>query len=503
MNLRPYQDKAVQSVEGHFAFGDGELMLELPTGAGKSVIIAEVTKESNGKVLVMANVTKIIYQLSDLFDELGIGHTLLKANAKKEPKIKSDKVMIAMQQTLHRRENIDFNPDTVIIDERHISFGSMSMTKILDRMNPSRIVGLSATPYDAEGKSFKDAEVSRPVTIRELTEQGYLSPVDTFVSKFSENLDFSDVDINTGDYSEVQLADIINTDEYNEQVVLQWKQITGGTKKTIVFASGIDHCESIKDKFREHGVKCETTHSKKHSKEQESVMSRFVENDFLVLVSVSQLTTGFDMSDIEVGVMCRPTKVRSLWMQCIGRLTRVHDGIDKKMFLDFGQCTQEFGLYDEIYNPPEYDAEKDEIKRIKESHRLDGASIIMQDDNSDYTIIDRKNIEARLVKVKKMLDEKVDIHVAIRIFDASRSLGDVLKYGAMIYNEVVSEVNQNTIDWIQAEWMRFLAKSKRSQQMNIKALKTRTKNIIKGKKKFASLYYFANFLYENEDESYY
>lgn len=231
MKLRKYQKQAIEEVEGHFAFSDHQCCIVAPTGAGKSVIIAQLVQDFMNQglsVCVMVNITKLIYQLSDTFDEFGIAHNIHKANCNKQPKKLSMKCSIIMQQTLASRKDLVPECDVLIVDERHLSFGSNTMKEIERRLKPRMIIGLSATPVDGNGAKLDGVDIIQTVDIKQLTEEGYLTPIKTYVAGFSEKLDFSDVDIGVGgDFSEPQLATIINTEAYNEEVVRQWKQITG------------------------------------------------------------------------------------------------------------------------------------------------------------------------------------------------------------------------------------------------------------------------------------
>lgn len=498
--LRPYQQEAIDKIDGFLMFGEGrEAVLEAPTSFGKSHIIAEICR-NNSNVVVLTNITKLIYQTSDLFDRINIPHSIVKANLAKEPKVVGNNVILAMQQTLASRKELNFKCNILVVDERHISFGSPTMKEIEERLNPKRIIGLSATPFDANGYCLKDVEIIRTTDIDDLTDNGFLCPIETYVAQFSEKLDFSDLDIGAnGDYSEPQLSKIVNTKSYNDEVFKCWSEVAR-SKKTIVFSSGIDHAEALCELFNLNGIKAGVVHSKYSEKENQETMDKFERNEIQVLTSMSQLTTGFSMDDIECGIMCRPTKVRRLFSQCVGRLMRTNKGKDKALFLDFGQCTKEFGLYNEPYEPPML-GDKEALLRAKENNRLDGIELYLSEEEKQIAPIVRDDVVIKLLKLKQNALESNNAKKLISLFEASMDLDELLQYGFKINELKYGEpISQSTIEWIWKKWTVFMSQSIYSKAKNIKSLKTRTKNIIRDGKKLSSLGYFCDWLLEQEKE---
>jgi len=500
--LRPYQQKAYDYAEGFIEVGDGkELCIEAPTGWGKSHVIVELAKNYNNVVL-LTNITKLIYQTSGLLDAHGIAHKLIKANLKKEPLKDSENVILAMQQTLASRKELKFNCDLLVVDERHISFGSPTMAEIEYRLRPNKIISLSATPYDGNGYALPNVEIHKSTTVKELTDNGFLCPMDTYVASFSEKLDFSDVSIGaSGDYVEKELAELINTKEYNNEVVKQWLSIAKD-KKTIVFASGVEHCEALTKVFVEHGVSADCIHSKRNDKENDEIMLRFKENKIQVLVSVSMITTGFDAPDVECGVMCRPTKTRRLWTQCIGRCLRPHKIKERAIWLDFAQTTREFGMYDEEYEPPQL-GDKHSLLRTKEQARIDGIGIHLDEMDEKCAKVSRGEVIATLTRIKQNALSQRNARQIIALYDSSMNLEELVNYGSEIYAiKYGLNVEQRTKDWVLGRWNKFLEEESFSPRTkNIKAFKTRLKNIVKDGKKISSLYYFADWLLEQESAS--
>ena len=277
----------------------------------------------------------------------------------------------------------------------------------------------------------------------------------------------------------------------------QWRDVCKD-KKTIVFASGIAHAEALAQefgKFTPSGV----VHSKKSDEENTQTMEQFRRGEIKVLCSMNQLTTGFSEEDIEVGIICRPTKVRRLWAQMVGRIMRTHESKERGIILDFGQCTSEFGLYNEAYEPPK-SGDKEGLQRAKDNAKLDGINIFLHEEDKKIAPIRRGEVVSTLQRIRTNAMTSKDAKSLIMLFEASTDINEILYYAWRI-NEIKTgePIKQSTIDWVSDKWYGFVyGGSINSEARNIKALKTRAKNIVRDGKKLSSLYYFADWLLENE-----
>ena len=219
-------------------------------------------------------------------------------------------------------------------------------------------------------------------------------------------------------------------------------------------------------------------------------MLQFKDNKIQVLVSVSMITTGFDAPDVECGVMCRPTKTRRLWTQCIGRCLRPHDTKERAIWLDFAQTTREFGMYDEEYEPPQL-GDKHSLLRTKEQARIDGIGIHLDELDEKCAKVNRGEVVATLTRIKQNALSQRNARQIIALYDSSMNLEELLNYGSEIYAiKYGLNVEQRTKDWVLGRWDKFLEEESFSPRTkNIKAFKTRLKNIVKDGKKISSLYY--------------
>jgi len=352
MKLRPYQQEIVDYCEGALAFGSTRIAIDAQTGAGKSVIIAELCRiRSSDKIVISVNISKLVMQLSSHLDAMGIKHSILKSGMD-ERYDENERVQIWMDQTFDKRAaKINFKADLVIKDELHIGVSGERFKKLIAKVQPSAIVGTSATPYDGFGVALKDYELCSFTDIKSLTDSGFLMPADTIICKAGQSIDLDAIKT-SGDYSDSELDDLLGNDEYRQSVVEAYMEHASG-KKAIVFVSGISQCDELARVFSENGVSVGSVHSKQTAKSNELMMDAFEGksmDDISVLVSMGKLTTGWDFPDCNVIINCRPTKIRSLYTQMIGRVLRTtKESSDRALILDMCRSTTDHGLYNEPF----------------------------------------------------------------------------------------------------------------------------------------------------------
>ena len=492
MELRQYQFEAIEEIENHLAFSYDETCLLAPTSWGKSVAILEIVRRHSDKhITILVNISKLITQLRDLLESNGISCNVIKAGMDKH---KESNVTIAMQQTLAQRLDLVHQTDYLLIDERHISFGTKTMNEIIDRLEPKNVIGFSATPVDSKGASLP-VKLIETADIKSLTKMGYLTPIRTFVGKFSEEIDYSEVTVSAGDYSEVQLGGILNTDKYNQQVVDSWLNLNNELR-TIVFASGVEHAEGLTAMFKANGVDAMCIHSKNKKSDNDKVMEMHKAGIFPVLVSINMIAVGYDDPEIEVGICCRPTKTWRLYAQMVGRVMRLHPEptMPEALWFDFAQNTREHGLYDEPYDFGIEPNDKQKLKDYKDSKRIKDMMVFANEPIKD--VESRANVE---MFVKEVKNSASTIEQFIALFESSTDIRDIVHYAIKIDSEAnLSHYRDGFDNWILEPWLKAFENYPNNEPMWTKAAKTRAKNIIKQKKKLASLRYFIDWLIENQ-----
>lgn len=484
MKLRPYQTEIVDYVEGAIMFGSTHLCVEAPTGSGKSVMIAEICKRySHQKIVILVNVSKLVGQLSHHLTAVAIDHGIVKAG---EEAFLDEKqtVQIVMEQTYYsRKDKLSITADIIIRDEHHIGFTGERFAEITKKLEPRVVIGFSATPYDQNGVALPGYETFSKVDIKRLTYNGFLAPAKTFITKFGQALDFSKIG-KSGDYTESEIDSVLNNDEYNSNVAGIYRDFCGVKTKAIVFVSGIDHAEALAEMFDKYSVPAFTYHSKNSAKVNEINMDGFKNGQVSVLISVSSLTTGFDMPDCKVVLNCRPTKVRSLYVQMIGRVLRpTADPLAEALIIDCCRATTEHGLYDEEYVP-----QKDNVSAKKELEKMKQPIIDYIVKKSDIDpFVDAVHIKNNLVEVMT----STSIHAYVWRFENSTSARDMVTYGLEIYNKIWKRNYMKNLDFILKTVEPAVARD------GLKVYKTRMRNIIKDCKKPASLHYFPDWYLNN------
>ena len=323
--LRSYQDQAVKDLRGAFS-QHKNVVLQLPTGAGKTATAAHIIKQATAKglkVIFCCDMITLIDQTVAEFGRFGIqagviqgDHPLWNPNAQ---------VQVCSSQTLARRQIPEF--DLAIIDEVHCYFKVYD--KILDR--DKFVLGLTATPY-SKGLGQKFDELVTPISMQYLIDEGHLVDYDVFSPS---TIDMTGAKTVRGDYSNKDLADRADKPKITGSVVKHWMKLAGD-RKTIVFATNIAHANHLEKEFLKNGVpaKAINCHMTKVGESAKDAIEDFKHDAIKVLISVAMVVKGFDVPDVECLCIARPTKSLTLHVQMIGRGLRQYEGSRECLILD-------------------------------------------------------------------------------------------------------------------------------------------------------------------------
>jgi len=495
MELRNYQIEAIELIEGHMMFDTVPCCLAAPTSFGKTITSAHLIKDlvAEGKhVVFLVNLTSLIDQTTKTLDALDIKYNVLAASYKGAQGGPAAKVTIAMQQTMSSRLDEMSKKgtlpacDILIVDEMHISHDTQTMNDVKNALRPSNIIGLSATPIDGSGLKLKNVEVIETQNTHELTQAGYLTKADTHILKYAEHLDFSDIG-SGADYTDPEVDAKLNNDSYNQAVFDGWKEYRQGAKlKTIVFVSSIEHAKSMRDLFNDNGIVASEYHSKMTQAVRQVNMDAFKDGLIEVMISVSSLIAGFDMPDIECGIMCRPTKRARTYLQAVGRILRLHPSKESAIWIDAAQITSEHGLYDNPYNFKIDD--KYELKKYKQSRRYGYMKSFIKEPTTSCL---KKVTKSRLEAHKAKIEGDSSLEGLIERYDACMDIGSLLVLGFRIAKLLGQPSTNKTLVFVEETCIPYVREGG-----SLKAIKTRMRNIIKDGKKLAALHYFPEWLKE-------
>jgi DNA repair protein RadD len=337
---RPHQVKALEMLRQSVGRGNRRVVLQLPTGAGKTYVASQIVsgaRKKGNRVCFTVPLISLVDQTIAAFEAEGI-YDIGVIQSSHHRTDTSQPVQIGSMQSMSRRGVPD--ADIVIVDECHQQFDLLPRWM---REDPKRIfIGLSATPW-ARGMGDIWDDLVRPITMQELIEQGYLSPFRVFAPSHP---DLSGVKTLAGDYHEGQLGDIMGEAVLIADVVDTWLQRARGLP-TLVFAVNLAHAEKIQMAFAARGVKFGYCDARVDLAERQFLFNQMARGELAGIVNVGTLTTGVD-ADVRCIVMARPTKSEMLFVQCIGRGLRTADGKDHCLILDHSDNHARLGFVTSI-----------------------------------------------------------------------------------------------------------------------------------------------------------
>jgi len=332
--LRPYQEYIIEDTTK----AKGSVLIEAPTGSGKSVIANEIARKEakkGGRVLIVAPKIILLEQLKETFAAL-------------DPQIihgardydKSHNVFISTIQTAHKRD-LGFEPSMILIDEVHYGFSGKMIKKLLETFD-GRLIGLSATPYDEKGVALQgfDMHIDR-YNLRFMLENGYLLPPKCYAPL---KVDLSAVGTVGGDYNQSDLDREFNNLESIGQIVESTKETIEKRKASLIFCINIAHSEAVAKAFSDAGIPTKAIHSKLGKEEQKAIMDAYKNGEIKMLANPMMLTTGFDHPATDTVILARATKSQNLYRQMVGRALRLSEGKEDAVVLDCSGVIGKLGL---------------------------------------------------------------------------------------------------------------------------------------------------------------
>lgn len=365
--LRDYQQRAISMLYGWFRKGNrGNPCLMLPTGSGKSHIVAELCRDAlnnwpETRILVLTHVREILSQnASKLRDHwpnapMGIYSSGLRQRRLGEP------ITFAGVQSVHRRAQQIGHIDLCIVDECHLIDTKAQgryrdLIHGLKQINPNmRIIGLTASPWRlghgridmGDDSLFHD--LIEPVTIEELIYKGHLAPLH---SKHTDTeLSTKGVHKRGGEYVAGELERAVDTVELNHSITEEIIARAGDRKAWLLFCSGVEHAEHMADELTGKGIVSACITGKTPHAERDRIIAQFKAGHIRALTNAQVLTTGFDYPDIDLIAMIRPTMSATLYVQMAGRGMRPKSHTDHCLVLDFAGNVRQHGPITAVQAP--------------------------------------------------------------------------------------------------------------------------------------------------------
>jgi superfamily II DNA or RNA helicase len=292
--LRPYQIDVVAEYERTVAGGTKRIILVAPTGAGKTIIAANIIKAATAAykfVLVVSHRREIITHTSNKLHSFGISHGIIQAGFLRRP---MESVQVASVQTLHARairtDRMQLPPaHLVVIDECH-HCPAESYRQIVDAYPDSILLGLTATPCRGDGRGLGgifETIIECP-QVAALIEQNYLVKTRVYAPT---NPNLADVRVQAGDYVESQLADRMNVPKLVGDIVSHWHKY-GERRRTVCFAVNVSHSIHVRDEFIKSGVRAENIDGGTPKSERDAVLARLASGETELVTNCMVLTEG-------------------------------------------------------------------------------------------------------------------------------------------------------------------------------------------------------------------
>jgi DNA repair protein RadD len=361
LTLRPYQQAAITSIYDYFQNHKGNPLVVIPTAGGKSLVMAAFIEGvlkawPDQRILIVTHVRELIAQnhaeMIGLWPEAPAG--IYSAGlGKREARAQ---ILFAGIQSIHRRAQEVGHTDLVLIDEAHLIPGNSStmyrrFLDALTRINPAlKVIGLTATPFRLdsgmlhEGKDALFTDIAYEAPVRDLIDAGYLSPL---VSKQpATRLDVSKVGTRAGDFIQRDLAAAVDQEAITRAAVTEIIEHGRERKSWLAFCSGVEHARHVAEEFGRQGIICSTIFGDTPKEDRDAIIAAFKRGEIRALASMGVLTTGFNAPAVDLIALLRPTKSAGLYVQMVGRGTRLAPGKENCLVLDFAGNVRRHGPID-------------------------------------------------------------------------------------------------------------------------------------------------------------
>ncbi|WP_411767619.1 DEAD/DEAH box helicase [Winogradskyella sp. A3E31] len=459
---------------------DFNLLYQLPTGGGKTVVFSEIVrryiKEKNKKVVILTHRIELCKQTSNVLSGFDVKNKIINSKVKTLPDQDDYQCFVAMVETLNNRltEN-DFelrNVGLVIIDEAHYN----SFRKLFKFFDNCFILGVTATPLSSNIKLPMKDNYDQLIVgddISTLIKNGFLAEAETY--SYDVGLTSLKVGIN-GDYT-VKSSEVLYTNNIMQtKLIGAYEEVAKG-KKTLIFNNGIHTSREVYYTFKKAGYDVRHLDNTANKQERKETLKWFKKTPGAILTSVSILTTGFDEPSVETIILNRATRSLTLYFQMIGRGSRIYK--DRKSFqvVDLGNNIARFGPWDQpvdwqhIFKYPDYylenilddeSLERDFTYEMPESLRLKfkGSKSLDFDVKSEYKDV-LKSGKKSFTVIERSIEQhsKICIENCEDVFEAReriKDLQDEIAYRIKQYCYCIMNSTQNYKDWLFEEYNRRL-----------------------------------------------
>lgn len=426
MELRPYQQQAKDAIFSEWENGIKKTLLVLPTGCGKTIVFAKVAEEcvkGGSRVLILAHRGELLDQAAD---KIGKSTGLGCATEKAEQTCIGSwfRIVVGSVQSMMREKRLNQFPNdyfnTIIIDEAHHCI-SESYQKVLRHFPDAEVLGVTATPDrgDMQNLGTVFESLAYEYTLPRAIKEGYLSPIKAVTIPLK--IDMSAVGVQAGDFKSGDIATAL--DPYLESIAEEMEKYCSD-KKIVVFLPLVKTSQKFRDILNNHGFRAAEVNG--DSKDRAEILEAFDKDQYNVLCNSMLLTEGWDCPSVDCIVVLRPTKVRSLYCQMVGRGTRLSPETKKDhlLLLDFLWHTERH----ELCHPASLICESAEVAQKMTENMEKDAGCIMDIEEAERTasedvVAQREEALAKqlseMKRRKKKLVDPLQFEMSIQAEDLS------------------------------------------------------------------------------------
>ncbi|WKX76043.1 DEAD/DEAH box helicase [Zobellia laminariae] len=483
--LYDYQIEDLNTIFKHLEDPEenGNLLYQLPTGGGKTVVFSEIARryiEKTGKkVVVLTHRIELSTQTSKMLKSFGVKNKIINSEVKELNDQHEFMCFVAMVETLNNRlqeEKVEIDDiGLIIIDEAHYN----SFRKLFKFFKKSTILGVTATPLSSNIKlPMKDNYQKLIVgeSIGALIERKFLAKGNMYnydVSLQSLKLGIS------GDYTVKSSDELYSNQSMLGKLLSGYKEIAEGTK-TLIFNNGINTSRYVYETFKKAGYNIRHLDNKNTATERKEILEWFSNTPDAILTSVSILTTGFDEPSVETIMLNRATRSLTLYFQMIGRGSRILPNKSEFTVVDLGNNVARFGLWSapidwqEIFHFPDF-----YLENIKNDEEIEKEFVyempaalrekFKNSTNIEFNIKEEyKKVFAEGLRSKIVLERSIDQHAQIcvenseDVFDArilAKELKEEIKYRVRQYSYCIMNNTKNYKEWLEEDYERKLRSS--------------------------------------------
>lgn len=459
---------------------DFNLLYQLPTGGGKTVVFSEIVrryiKYYNKKVVVLTHRVELCAQTSSVLEGFGVHNKIINSQVKYLPDQDEYTCFVAMVETLNNRLNDNDlelkNIGLVIIDEAHYN----SFRKLFKFFKDCFILGVTATPLSSNIKLPMKDHYKKLIVgddIGTLIKNGYLAKGEIFT--YDVALNTLKVGIN-GDYTVKSSEALYSNSLMLNKLIYAYEEVAQG-QKTLIFNNGINTSKDVYHSFKRAGYNIKHLDNTCNKQERSEILDWFKHTPNGILTSVSILTTGFDEPTVETVILNRATRSLTLYFQMIGRGSRILD--DKKSFqiIDLGNNCARFGPWDQlvdwqqIFKYPDYYLENiRDDEAIERDFVYEMPEVLKKKFKNSATLdFNIKEVYKQAISEGKKSFDAIEQSIAQHsqiciensedIFEAralAKLLSDEIQYRVKQYCYCMMDSTQNYKDWLFEEYQRRL-----------------------------------------------